>query len=86
MVQLFVTVALTPRFAVAVAAAAGVLKAAATMATPLTDAANPRNVFARISVSPRLASLSNAMDPKDPLWDSLVIPSQSMDEAKPFLE
>jgi hypothetical protein len=56
------------------------------MATPLTDAANPRNVFARISVSPRLASLSNAMNPKDPLWDSLVIPSQCMDEAKLFLE
>src|SRR5688572_21819462 len=53
MVQLLVTVALTPRFAVAVAAEAGALKAAATMAIPLTAAANPRNEFARIAVSPR---------------------------------
>src|SRR4029078_7343366 len=50
MVQLLVTVALTPRFAVAVAAEAGALNAAATMATPLTAASNPRNVFARIAV------------------------------------
>src|SRR5262245_29220466 len=54
MVQLLVTVALTPRFAVAVAAVAGALKLAATMAIPLTVAANPRNVFARIALSPRL--------------------------------
>src|SRR5215510_12595037 len=53
-VQLLVTVALTPRFAVAVAADAGALKLAATMAIPLTVAANPRNVFARIALSPRL--------------------------------
>jgi hypothetical protein len=58
MVQLLVTVALTPRFAVAVAAKAGALKAAAAMATPLTAAANPRNVFARIAVSPRLLCVS----------------------------
>jgi hypothetical protein len=54
MVQLFVTVALTPRFAVAVAAEAGTLKPTATIAIPLTAAANPRNVFARITQSPRL--------------------------------
>src|SRR5919108_2922833 len=49
MVQLLVTVALTPRFAVAVAAEAAEPKPTATMAIPLIVAANPRNVFARIA-------------------------------------
>ena len=48
-VQLLVTVALTPRFAVAIAAEADTPKPAATMAIPLTPAANLRNVFARIA-------------------------------------
>jgi hypothetical protein len=48
MVQLFVTVALTPRFAVAVAADVAGPKAAAAIAAPL-NAATPRNLFARIA-------------------------------------
>src|SRR5678816_2518992 len=69
MVQLLVTVALTPRFAVAVAAEAGALKAAATMAIPLTAAVNPRNVFARIAVSPRLRVSRLRLTASVGLWD-----------------
>jgi hypothetical protein len=49
MVQLFVTVALTLRLAVAVAADAGALKAAKTRATAAAAPAIPRNMFALIS-------------------------------------
>jgi hypothetical protein len=67
-----VTVALTPRFAVAVAAEAGALKAAATMAIPLTAAANPRNEFARIAVSPRfLMRLSATLSASEALYGTL---------------
>ena len=86
MVQLLVTVALTPRFAVAVAAETGALKAAAAMAIPLTAAANPRNVFARIAVSPRLRVRLFATPATllAPVWD-LGIPWDCMDEASLFL-
>jgi hypothetical protein len=78
MVQLLVTVALTPRFAVAVAAEAGALKLAATMAIPLTAAATPRNVFARIaylsSSSMRLVVTLTATKALDgTLWYSMTM-------------
>jgi hypothetical protein len=67
-------VALTPKFAVAVAAEAFSPKLAI-RATPLTAAANPRNLFARIALSLLIdfsASRVDAVCLEAPLWDSLV--------------